>query len=140
MKRGLNIADVCFVCRRRSCGFGVGVEKRVGWLCEDCARHQYGKRAYAMTDRQFDEYEQRAILSAGNAAGGYLDGIGCTDLALLSAEQWRAFLGTLVHAFGDAVRVEVGRGAVQGWAEEQLHAHRSTEDLAEHENAANEAA
>lgn len=137
MKRRLDISDLCFVCRRRSCGFGVGGygPRRIGWLCEDCADGHFGKRAYAMTDRQFDEYEQRAILKAGDMAGSYLDRIGVTDLAGLTAEQWRGFLGTFVTAFGAAIRDEVGRGATQGWAEAPLHAHRSTENLGDEEAA-----
>jgi hypothetical protein len=31
---------------------------------------------------------QRHLLEAGRSAGGYLDEIGKTDLALLSAEKW----------------------------------------------------
>lgn len=41
-----------------------------------------------MSAEQFDEYELGAMLEAGRSAGGYLDEIGKTDLAVLSAEEW----------------------------------------------------
>jgi hypothetical protein len=41
-----------------------------------------------MSAEQFDEYELGAVFAAGRSAGGYLDEIGKTDLALLSAEEW----------------------------------------------------
>jgi hypothetical protein len=44
-----------------------------------------------MSAEQFDEYELGAVLEAGRGAGGYLDEIGKTDLALLRAEEWRDF-------------------------------------------------
>jgi len=42
-----------------------------------------------MSAEQFDEYEFGAMLEAGRSAGGYLNKIDKTDLALLSAEEWR---------------------------------------------------
>jgi hypothetical protein len=46
------------------------------------------QEVFAMSAEQFDEYELGAMLEAGRSAGGYLDEIGKTDLALLSAEEW----------------------------------------------------
>ena len=57
-----------------------------------------------MSAEQFDEYELGAMLEAGRDAGGYLDEIGKTDLALLSDEEWREFLFRLLTGYEQALR------------------------------------
>ena len=46
------------------------------------------QEVFAISAEQFDEYELGAMLEAGRSAGGYLNEIGKTDLALLSAVEW----------------------------------------------------
>ena len=48
-----------------------------------------------MADDVF-KIDRAAVLKAGNLAGQYLDEIGVTDLASLSAEQWETFLFKVV--------------------------------------------
>ena len=103
-----NNEESCFVCRRRADGIGIGNEKRVGWMCSECA--SVGKVVYHMPDREFDIYEQRAIERAGEKAGDYLDTLGKTDLGNLTKTEWRLFLNTVVRAFGDAIRSEINSG------------------------------
>jgi hypothetical protein len=64
------------------------VMRNVIWLCDHKQCHAVARRFFAMSAEQFDEYELGAMLEAGRSAGGYLDEIGKTDLALLSAEEW----------------------------------------------------
>ena len=108
MTRPFNNEETCFLCRRRADGLGVGTPNKLGWVCQDCL--PLSKDAYAMTDRAFDTFEQRAIAAAGEQAGGYLDEIGKTDLAQLDDTEWRLFLNTVVRSFGEAIRTEVQSG------------------------------
>jgi hypothetical protein len=62
--------------------------RNIIWLCDHKQCHAVARRFFAMSAEQFDEYELGAMLEAGRSAGGYLDEIGKTDLALLSAEEW----------------------------------------------------
>lgn len=45
-----------------------------------------------------------ARMSAGAAAGGYLEKIGKTDLSDLTAEEWEAFLTTYDNARADHMK------------------------------------
>ena len=54
--------------------------------------------------QQFDEYEFGAMIEGGRKAGGYLDEIGKTDMALLSAGEWREFLARLLTGYEQALR------------------------------------
>lgn len=126
MKR-LDDPEACFLCRRRACGFGVG-RRRIGWVCEDCGAAR-GTKAMAMTVRQFDEYEVRALAAAGEAAGAYLDGLGRTDVGALTPAEWMRLLAIVVHGFGDAIRREVARGIVVDGFGDVVHAHLTTEQL-----------
>lgn len=52
----------------------------------------------------------KAIAAGGAKAGEYLERIGKTDLAKLTAEEWAQFCKTLVfYAFRDALDQHVGR-------------------------------
>jgi hypothetical protein len=109
MRHGLNNPESCFLCRRRADGVGVGTPKRQGWVCAECGI-PLAKEAIKMSDKAFDAFEQRAIQAAGEAAGAYLDSIGKTDLAQLTAAEWSVFCVTMVRSFGDAIRAEVESG------------------------------
>jgi hypothetical protein len=114
MTRRLDNPESCFVCRRRADGIGTGGTqegRRIGWLCRECA--DIGAKAYAMPARAWDEYETRALATAGAVAGAYLERIGQTDLARLYPETWAEFLRVALDAFGSAIRREVFRGAVR---------------------------
>jgi hypothetical protein len=108
MTRPFNNPESCFVCRRRPDGLGVGHPQKIGWVCQDCLK--IAKEAFAMSDKAFDPFEQRAIERAGNDAGTYLDEIGKTDLATLDPTEWRLFINTVIRSFGEAIRSEVQSG------------------------------
>ncbi len=103
----LNDDELCFVCRRRAMGLGVGSIGRVGWTCTDCTP-DLANEALHMSDREFDIYEKRALERAGEKAGEYLDTLGVTDLAKLHSEEWQTFLEIVVRSFGEAIRTQIG--------------------------------
>lgn len=114
MTRPLDNPECCFVCRRRADGLGYSdnpdSNKRIGWMCEDCAHSEIGKAAYAIPTKTFDVYEARALQSAGQAGGEYLDAIGQTDLAELDPHNFTVFCTILIETFGTAIRAQVARG------------------------------
>lgn len=109
MTRPLDNPECCFVCRRRADGLGYG-EKPIGWMCEDCAHTGLGKTAYGIPTKTFDLYEERALQTAGQAGGEYLDAIGQTDLAELDPHNFTVFCTILIETFGTAIRAQVARG------------------------------
>lgn len=48
--------------------------------------------------------EKQAMLAGGDAGGAYLDGLGKTDLALLTVQEWETFLAKVVGGYCDALR------------------------------------
>jgi hypothetical protein len=49
----------------------------------------------------FSENEEEAIEVGGHAAGEYLDSIQKTDLATLSGDEWRIFLGKVLDGYSN---------------------------------------
>lgn len=47
---------------------------------------------------KLNRYENQAIEAASNKAGAYLDGLGKTDLATLTEDEWTEFLETVFVA------------------------------------------
>lgn len=102
--RVFNDSEVCFICRKRSWGVGVGdLKTKTGWTCRDC-HPDLAWSALRMTDERFDVYETKALKEAGAQGGGYLDSIGVTDMAKLTPEEWETFLRTIIDGFGDNLR------------------------------------
>ncbi|MGU3417670.1 DUF6511 domain-containing protein [Methylobacterium sp. D54C] len=98
---------ICGVCRRRAnTGFGWAGQqgKPVLWMCDDPACQQVAKVVYAMPTLELDAYEQKARDEAGEMAGAYLDSLGKTDLASLTAEEWATFLHQVIVGFEASLR------------------------------------
>lgn len=76
------------------------------WVCE--ADIPYAKTVHHMPKDTFNRIEREAVDAAGRKAGAYLDSIGQTDLATLTAVQWGAFLDTFLTAFGEEMRDRLG--------------------------------
>jgi hypothetical protein len=57
-----------------------------------------------MKTRDLDTYEKTAIVGGGNDAGAYLDSIGETDLAKLSAEEFGEFFARFLVGFERSMR------------------------------------
>ncbi len=100
----LNFQPVCFICKRRSSGFAVGHNhKALGWFCEACGP-KLAKRCFDMKTPIFDRYEEKALETAGERGGAYLDTIKKTDLADLTEGQWKTFLERVINGFGEGMR------------------------------------
>jgi hypothetical protein len=76
-------------------------------LCNNNDCHAAAKHVYAMTKPLLDDYEIGAALEAGRVAGAFLEELGTTDLAKLTAEQWREFLRRIVVGYEHALRHKI---------------------------------
>lgn len=98
---------ICGVCRRRAstgCGWAGQQGKPILWLCDDPVCGAMARSVYEMPKDHLDAYEQRARDEAGDAAGAYLDGLGKSDLASLTQDEWRGFLDQVIVGFETALR------------------------------------
>jgi len=97
---------ICAVCRGHAGPNGYKPSRHeLGlWLCDDIYCQTSAKRVYAMTKSELDAYEHKAAMAAGDDAGTWLDGIGKSDLAALSSEEWEEFLGLIVIGFQSHMR------------------------------------
>ncbi|WP_407528414.1 DUF6511 domain-containing protein [Methylobacterium oryzisoli] len=97
---------LCGVCRRRAYGFGVAPaqSRPVMWLCDDPRCWALGRGVYDMPTGDLDRFERAARDAAGERAGAYLDSLGKTDLATLTAEEWSIFLHQIIVGFEDELR------------------------------------
>src|SRR5262249_53450284 len=77
------------------------------WLCDDTGCHRAARQVYAMPSPVLDGYEIGAVLEAGDLAGAYLDEIGKSDLAVLTAGEWREFLSRLLVGYERALRRKI---------------------------------
>ena len=100
----------CAVCRRHAMWVGYTPKPRdreVIWLCDDNVCHALARRIYTMPAATLDAFEIGAVLEAGSSAGGYLDEIGKSDLAVLDANEWREFLRRIVVGYEQALRRKI---------------------------------
>jgi len=97
---------LCAVCRRHAVwlGYHTGWRSPVIWLCDDNGCHAAAKMVYAMPPKILDAYEIGAALEAGETAGAYLEEIGKTDLAALTAQEWSEFLRRIIRGYERALR------------------------------------
>ena len=51
-----------------------------------------------------DEHEAKALDYASEMGGEYLESIGVTDLATVTAEQWATLVACIVTGYGDKLR------------------------------------
>jgi hypothetical protein len=54
-------------------------------------------------------YEQTAMENAGEQAGQYLEALGKTDLATLTAEEWATFINVVCTGYIDSIQEQMGR-------------------------------
>lgn len=98
---------VCGVCRRRATtGFGWAGRQgnRIMWLCDDPICGQLARTVYEMPKLKLDAFEEAARDDAGEMAGSYLDSIGKTDLATLTADEWATLLHQVIVGFEASLR------------------------------------
>jgi hypothetical protein len=110
---------VCAVCRRHAVGLGYVPHYRnpgsrfsqprgpTIWLCDDVGCHAAAKKVYHMPDQLLDAYEIGAALEAGAESGAFLEQIGKTDLALLTASEWRELLRRMFTGFERVMRRKI---------------------------------
>jgi hypothetical protein len=98
---------LCAVCRRHAVWLGYPNRPPIVWLCDDNDCHAAAKHVYKMTKQILDDYEIGAALEAGRGAGAFLEELGTTDLAKLTAGQWREFLRRIVVGYEHAIRDKI---------------------------------
>jgi len=100
---------LCGVCRRRAVGIGYApdAEKPVLWLCDDPECIATAQKSYAMKQENFTRLESLAAGKGGAAGGAYLDQIGKTDLASLTAEEWHEFCRRVVAGYRVALATDL---------------------------------
>lgn len=102
---------LCCVCRSQASGFGYIPPRRVrasadviAHTCNDFDCLDLAKDTYEMRQDEFTKLEEAATEEGGAAAGSYLESIGKTDLATMTAEEWQAFCRTMVAGYRRTLR------------------------------------
>lgn len=104
---------ICPICRRQAiwCGYGPYDSTRsIMWSCGDLGCTNILRKFYHMSDQRLTGYEDACIREAGDQAGQFLDSIGKTDLAQLSAEEWMHFLRIFLEQFGETMKRKITEG------------------------------
>lgn len=98
---------VCAVCRRSAVGYGYAPNAKAptAWVCDDPACLQLVRENYTALQRNFSRWESLAVQAGGKEAGAYLDAIGVTDLANLTADQYREFCCHLVAGYRSGLKL-----------------------------------
>lgn len=96
----------CFLCRKRDDGLAaVGADRtntmQAVWACHE--HIHLAKKAIDMDPHLYDAIEREALADGGADAGEYLDSVGQTDVARLTADQWNTFCAKLVDGFSASV-------------------------------------
>lgn len=109
---------LCAVCRRIEAGVGWAPRGRgrPGRIVFTCAADIDLGEAVGMKRRdEMAVIEREALRAGGDRAGQFLDGLGRTDLAKLSEEEWATFLEHVLDGYGEAVRerLQVRKGQAQ---------------------------
>ena len=102
-----DVRSLCW-CGRRQRGYGYAARKHdpITWACSpECS--EMSARARFMS-HDLDRYEELALQAGGRSAGAYLEEIGKTDLALLTPEEWEAFLRLVLIGYSDRMRELLG--------------------------------
>lgn len=58
---------------------------------------------------QFTETEDEAIDAGGDVAGAFLDELDKTDLATLTGDEWRTFLGKFLAGYSGHMSAEAAK-------------------------------
>lgn len=79
--------------------WGVIIQNGVDSFCLTAYGDRIAYEEIARKDAIVAEQEKRARQKAGEVAGAYLDEIGKTDLATLTADQWETFCTKMTATF-----------------------------------------
>lgn len=96
---------ICGCCGRAATGFGYAPRtgQTVLWVCDDPQCLQLAKDTYTMKQEQFSRLESLAASKGGEEGGAFLDGIGKTDLATLTPDEWHEFCRRIVAGYRKAL-------------------------------------
>lgn len=100
MNNRINNSQACICCGRRADGLAVGEPNKLGWYCLECGPG-LAKVALAMTSRDFDIIERRAIEAVAQKIGG--------DVTL-TVDEMADFIKWLVGEYAQAMRSEIENG------------------------------
>lgn len=92
---------LCGCCGRTATGFGYAPKsgQTILWVCDDPACLQLAKDSYTMKQDQFTRLESIAAGKGGEEGGEFLDGIGKSDLATLTTDEWFEFCRRIVAGY-----------------------------------------
>jgi hypothetical protein len=90
----------CHICQRQSLA---GLNFKGKPLCAACAPFPHAGELML----EFSDTEDEALDAGGQAGGEYLDSINKTDLATLTKQEWRMFLGKVLKGYSEFMRAEV---------------------------------
>ncbi len=92
---------VCGVCACQASGFGYAPSDRhrTMWVCDDPDCLTIARGTYTMSQSDWNTIERDAIRQAGSQAGAWLDSIGKTDMAALTADEWDQFCKRMIGEY-----------------------------------------
>jgi hypothetical protein len=100
--------STCFICGDPAAGLGFcssdDFKARPKWLCDDPLCLGSARKAYDMPSQHRTAHAKEARDKGGEAAGGFLEEIGKTDIGTLTLEEWQEFLDRFVRARADHLR------------------------------------
>lgn len=102
---------VCAVCARPAIGWGYASHSyrtvaadRIAWCCDDPECLAIARDSYAMKQIEFGRIDTLATEDGGQKGGEYLDSIGKTDLATLTADEWAELCRQIVGGYREALK------------------------------------
>jgi hypothetical protein len=92
---------ICSCCGRAATGFGYSPDHKRPplWVCDAIECLQIAKDSYSMKQDEFTRAESRAAQKGGEEGGEFLDGIGKSDLATLTIDEWCEFCRRVVAGY-----------------------------------------
>jgi hypothetical protein len=92
---------LCSCCGRTATGFGYAPRsgQPILFVCNDDQCLKLAKDSYTMKQETFTRLESLAAGKGGEEGGAYLDGIGKTDLAQLTPDEFFEFCRRIVAGY-----------------------------------------
>lgn len=102
------VRTICGVCAGQGEGFAYSPPGRpdaeILWTCSAADCREIARNTHHMTQERFNRIEAMAVEESGNVAGQFLDGLGKTDLATMTREEWDIFCRTMIDGYRTALR------------------------------------
>jgi len=96
---------ICGCCGRSATGYGYSPDHKKPpiWTCDSQECLTVAKNSYSLPQDQFSRLESLAAGKGGEEGGAFLDGIGKTDLATLTPDEWFEFCRRIVAGYRKAL-------------------------------------